>query len=78
MPRPLFSEKDVHAASTSPGAAASWAGWAVTGVSSLTSKLIRTNAGAAQAPEVSPDSTTSETRPSGQLSPIAVVEGGGL
>lgn len=27
------------------GAAASWAGWAVTGVSSLTSKLIRTNAG---------------------------------
>nr|XP_048712995.1 N-terminal kinase-like protein isoform X2 [Caretta caretta] len=40
-------EKDVHAASTSPGmgAAASWAGWAVTGVSSLTSKLIRTNAG---------------------------------
>ncbi|KAM5249051.1 N-terminal kinase-like protein isoform 10-T10 [Ctenodactylus gundi] len=36
-------EKDVHAAS-SPGmggAAASWAGWAVTGVSSLTSKLIR-------------------------------------
>ncbi|XP_030425737.1 N-terminal kinase-like protein [Gopherus evgoodei] len=40
-------EKDVHAASASPGmgAAASWAGWAVTGVSSLTSKLIRTNAG---------------------------------
>ncbi|XP_067400034.1 N-terminal kinase-like protein isoform X3 [Emydura macquarii macquarii] len=40
-------EKDVHAASTSPaiGAATSWAGWAVTGVSSLTSKLIRTNAG---------------------------------
>ncbi|XP_059574404.1 N-terminal kinase-like protein isoform X2 [Alligator mississippiensis] len=40
-------EKDVHAASTSPGigAAVSWAGWAVTGVSSLTSKLIRTNAG---------------------------------
>nr|XP_033811582.1 N-terminal kinase-like protein [Geotrypetes seraphini] len=40
-------EKDVHAASTSPGitaAAGSWAGWAVTGVSSLTSKLIRTNA----------------------------------
>ncbi|XP_006101614.1 N-terminal kinase-like protein isoform X1 [Myotis lucifugus] len=36
-------EKDVHAVS-SPGmggAAASWAGWAVTGVSSLTSKLIR-------------------------------------
>ncbi|XP_029467475.1 N-terminal kinase-like protein isoform X2 [Rhinatrema bivittatum] len=44
-------EKDVHAASTSPGiaaAAGSWAGWAVTGVSSLTSKLIRTNAGGSQ------------------------------
>lgn len=36
-------EKDVHAASSpgTGGAAASWAGWAVTGVSSLTSKLIR-------------------------------------
>ncbi|XP_026573470.1 N-terminal kinase-like protein [Pseudonaja textilis] len=40
-------EKDVQAASISPGvgSAASWAGWAVTGVSSLTSKLIRANAG---------------------------------
>ncbi|XP_036619195.1 N-terminal kinase-like protein isoform X2 [Trichosurus vulpecula] len=38
-------EKDVHRASSPrPGAtAASWAGWAVTGVSSLTSKLIRAN-----------------------------------
>ncbi|XP_072826390.1 N-terminal kinase-like protein isoform X1 [Vicugna pacos] len=44
-------EKDVHAAS-SPGmggAAASWAGWAVTGVSSLTSKLIRAHPTAAPA-----------------------------
>lgn len=43
-------EKDVHAASSNPGigAAASWAGWAVTGVSSLTSKLIRTNATGSQ------------------------------
>lgn len=44
-------EKDVHAAS-SPGmggAAASWAGWAVTGVSSLTSKLIRAHPMAAPA-----------------------------
>uniref|UniRef100_A0A8D2BAT4 N-terminal kinase-like protein n=1 Tax=Sciurus vulgaris TaxID=55149 RepID=A0A8D2BAT4_SCIVU len=44
-------EKDVHAAS-SPGmggAAASWAGWAVTGVSSLTSKLIRAHPTATQA-----------------------------
>lgn len=39
---PVLPEKDVLA--TSPGAAgttASWAGWAVGGVSSLTSKLIR-------------------------------------
>ncbi|CAI5797965.1 N-terminal kinase [Podarcis lilfordi] len=56
-------EKDVQAASAGPGAsaAASWAGWAVTGVSSLTSKLIRTNAGglpvAEQAPEGAPAST---------------------
>ncbi|KAM4847411.1 N-terminal kinase-like protein isoform 7-T7 [Urocitellus parryii] len=44
-------EKDVHAAS-SPGmggAAASWAGWAVTGVSSLTSKFIRAHPMATQA-----------------------------
>ncbi|XP_078516995.1 N-terminal kinase-like protein isoform X2 [Lissotriton helveticus] len=43
-------EKDVHAASSNPGigAAASWTGWAVTGVSSLTSKLIRTNATGSQ------------------------------
>ncbi|XP_075694841.1 N-terminal kinase-like protein isoform X2 [Rhinoderma darwinii] len=36
-------EKDVHAASTSPGVVGGWAGWAVTGVSSLTSKFIRTS-----------------------------------
>ncbi|KAI1898662.1 hypothetical protein AGOR_G00074690 [Albula goreensis] len=41
-------EKDVTSSAQSPGttaAAASWAGWAVTGVSSLTSKLIRTAPG---------------------------------
>ncbi|KAM4721893.1 N-terminal kinase-like protein isoform 2-T2 [Rhinophrynus dorsalis] len=37
-------EKDVHSASTSPGVVGGWAGWAVTGVSSLTSKFIRTSA----------------------------------
>ncbi|XP_044126716.1 N-terminal kinase-like protein [Bufo gargarizans] len=36
-------EKDVHAASTSPSVVGGWAGWAVTGVSSLTSKFIRTS-----------------------------------
>ncbi|XP_049636076.1 N-terminal kinase-like protein isoform X2 [Suncus etruscus] len=53
------AEKDVHAAS-SPGAgaaAASWAGWAVTGMSSLTSKLIRTN------PATSPTETPAAQRP---------------
>uniref|UniRef100_G3UD16 N-terminal kinase-like protein n=1 Tax=Loxodonta africana TaxID=9785 RepID=G3UD16_LOXAF len=52
-------EKDVHAAS-SPGmggAAASWAGWAVTGVSSLTSKLIRAH------PTAAPTETNVPQRP---------------
>ncbi|XP_063584446.1 N-terminal kinase-like protein isoform X10 [Pongo abelii] len=52
-------EKDVHAAS-SPGmggAAASWAGWAVTGVSSLTSKLIRSH------PTTAPTETNIPQRP---------------
>uniref|UniRef100_A0ACB8G835 Uncharacterized protein n=2 Tax=Sphaerodactylus townsendi TaxID=933632 RepID=A0ACB8G835_9SAUR len=66
-------EKDVHAPSASPGAgaAASWAGWAVTGVSSLTSKLIRTNTGAAQMPEATPSSTPSETPKAGPGPPSA-------
>uniref|UniRef100_A0A671R5J3 N-terminal kinase-like protein n=1 Tax=Sinocyclocheilus anshuiensis TaxID=1608454 RepID=A0A671R5J3_9TELE len=34
-------EKDVTASAQTGGSAATWAGWAVTGVSSLTSKLIR-------------------------------------
>uniref|UniRef100_A0A8D2LCV1 N-terminal kinase-like protein n=1 Tax=Varanus komodoensis TaxID=61221 RepID=A0A8D2LCV1_VARKO len=68
-------EKDVQAASASPGAgaAASWAGWAVTGVSSLTSKLIRTNAGptqpAAPAAEQVPAGTTTEPPKSGKWPP---------
>ncbi|XP_074814081.1 N-terminal kinase-like protein isoform X2 [Natator depressus] len=61
-------EKDVHAASTSPGmgAAASWAGWAVTGVSSLTSKLIRTNAG------TTVEQTAVETLTGGALEPPSI------
>uniref|UniRef100_K7G232 N-terminal kinase-like protein n=1 Tax=Pelodiscus sinensis TaxID=13735 RepID=K7G232_PELSI len=61
-------EKDIHAASTSPGigAAASWAGWAVTGVSSLTSKLIRTNAG------TTAGQTAVETPTGGALEPPGV------
>ncbi|XP_059003154.1 N-terminal kinase-like protein isoform X3 [Mustela lutreola] len=58
-------EKDVHAAS-SPGmggAAASWAGWAVTGVSSLTSKLIRAHPAAAPAETNVPQRPTPEGLP---------------
>ncbi|XP_069500836.1 N-terminal kinase-like protein isoform X2 [Ambystoma mexicanum] len=72
-------EKDVHAASTSPGigAAASWAGWAVTGVSSLTSKLIRTNAVGPQVAgqigtEVGPESAVEPTKAEASRIPIAV------
>ncbi|PIO36768.1 hypothetical protein AB205_0035780, partial [Aquarana catesbeiana] len=70
-------EKDVHAASTSPGVVGGWAGWAVTGVSSLTSKFIRTSAAggqdvapaqaAAPGPSVSP-----ATAPAGASKPDAV------
>ncbi|KAK9391384.1 N-terminal kinase-like [Crotalus adamanteus] len=70
-------EKDVQAPSTSPavGSAASWAGWAVTGVSSLTSKLIRTNAGttpgAEQVTRDAPIKTPSEPPKSGTGPPPA-------
>ncbi|XP_064182218.1 N-terminal kinase-like protein isoform X2 [Anguilla rostrata] len=53
-------EKDVTSSAQSPGtaaAAASWAGWAVTGVSTLTSKLIRTAPGG-------PESGATENVPS--------------
>uniref|UniRef100_A0A8C7ZDT1 N-terminal kinase-like protein n=1 Tax=Oryzias sinensis TaxID=183150 RepID=A0A8C7ZDT1_9TELE len=42
-------EKDVESSAQPAGASSSWAGWAVTGVSSLTSKLIR-NAPPSEAP----------------------------
>lgn len=35
------AEKDVASSAQPAGASSSWAGWAVTGMSSLTSKLIR-------------------------------------
>ncbi|PNI93808.1 LOW QUALITY PROTEIN: SCYL1 isoform 9 [Pan troglodytes] len=66
-------EKDVHAAS-SPGmggAAASWAGWAVTGVSSLTSKLIRSH------PTTAPTETNIPQRPTPPtLRPLGDAGGG--
>uniref|UniRef100_A0A3Q2ZQF0 N-terminal kinase-like protein n=1 Tax=Kryptolebias marmoratus TaxID=37003 RepID=A0A3Q2ZQF0_KRYMA len=39
-------EKDVGSCAQPAGSSSSWAGWAVTGMSSLTSKLIRNNPGA--------------------------------
>ncbi|KAK6466412.1 N-terminal kinase-like protein isoform X1 [Huso huso] len=58
-------EKDVLSSASSPGgAAASWAGWAVTGVSSLTSKLIRTapgGEGGAPTPAETPASPAEHT-----------------
>ena len=35
------SEKDVLSGAAGPGNASSWAGWAVSGMSSLTSRLVR-------------------------------------
>jgi len=65
-------EKDVHAAS-SPGmggGAASWAGWAVTGVSSLTSKLIRAHPAAAPAETNVPQRPTHEGLPAPAPTPV--------
>lgn len=36
-----FTEKDVASSAQPAGSSSSWAGWAVTGMSSITSKLIR-------------------------------------
>ncbi|XP_023988949.1 N-terminal kinase-like protein isoform X3 [Physeter macrocephalus] len=66
------AEKDVHAAS-SPGmggAAASWAGWAVTGVSSLTSKLIRAHPTAAPAETNVPQRPVPEGLPAPAPTPV--------
>ncbi|XP_032411111.1 LOW QUALITY PROTEIN: N-terminal kinase-like protein [Xiphophorus hellerii] len=61
-------EKDVGSSAQPAGASSSWAGWAVTGVSSLTSKLIRNNPGAegsaaaeGSGPSSGPSSATSPT-----------------
>ncbi|XP_059371928.1 N-terminal kinase-like protein [Carassius carassius] len=43
-------EKDVTALAQTGGSAATWAGWAVTGVSSITSKLIRNAPAGSEAP----------------------------
>ncbi|KAM8815059.1 N-terminal kinase-like protein isoform 3-T3 [Rhynchonycteris naso] len=65
-------EKDVHAASNPGvgGAAASWAGWAVTGVSSLTSKLIRAHPTAAPGEPNIPQRPTPEGLPAPAPTPV--------
>ncbi|XP_069327667.1 N-terminal kinase-like protein isoform X13 [Eulemur rufifrons] len=68
-------EKDVHAAS-SPGmggAAASWAGWAVTGVSSLTSKLIRAHPTATPAETNVPQRPMPEGLPAPAPTPVPAI-----
>lgn len=45
-----IAEKDVTSSAQTGGSAATWAGWAVTGVSSLTSKLIRNAPAGSEAP----------------------------
>ncbi|KAF5896025.1 N-terminal kinase-like protein [Clarias magur] len=64
-------EKDVTASAQAGSSAATWAGWAVTGVSSLTSKLIRNapagteDATAENAPAAQPAAATSATNTAG-------------
>ncbi|KAE8607329.1 hypothetical protein XENTR_v10011137 [Xenopus tropicalis] len=72
-------EKDVHTASVSPSVVGGWAGWAVTGVSSLTSKFIRTGGGAqdaaasegASAPSTASEASKPDTAPSSSAPPAA-------
>lgn len=57
-------EKDVGSCAQPAGASSSWAGWAVTGMSSLTSKLIRNTPGtegAAVAEDSGPANATSSS-----------------
>ncbi|XP_063800884.1 N-terminal kinase-like protein isoform X2 [Pseudophryne corroboree] len=61
-------EKDVHAASVNPGVVGGWAGWAVTGVSSLTSKFIRTSASGGQEAAPATEPTVPTTKAPTELS----------
>ncbi|TRY54697.1 hypothetical protein DNTS_031232 [Danionella cerebrum] len=66
-------EKDVTSSAQTGGSAATWAGWAVTGVSSLTSKLIR-NAPAGS--EASPTENSSSPAPTAGAETIDTTEKG--
>lgn len=67
------SEKDVTASAQASSSAATWAGWAVTGVSSLTSKLIRNapagteGAAVENTPTAPPAAATGATNTAGKI-----------
>lgn len=66
------AEKDVSSCAQPAGASSSWAGWAVTGMSSITSKLIRNAPGteggaAAEGSGPSPTSGTDEAPAPGRV-----------
>ncbi|KAM4621625.1 N-terminal kinase-like protein [Polymixia lowei] len=62
-------EKDVTSSTQPVGASSSWAGWAVTGVSSLTSKLIR------NAPGTEGGTAAENSRPAHDTSPTDATNG---
>lgn len=70
---PSIPEKEVTASAQASSSAATWAGWAVTGVSSLTSKLIsKAPAGtegavAENAPTDQPAAATGATNTAGKI-----------
>ncbi|CAB1455047.1 unnamed protein product [Pleuronectes platessa] len=61
-------EKDVASCAQPAGASSSWAGWAVTGMSSLTSKLIR------NAPGTEGDATAEGSEPTDTTSPTTTTD----
>ncbi|CAK6964574.1 N-terminal kinase-like protein [Scomber scombrus] len=65
-------EKDVASCAQPAGASSSWAGWAVTGMSSLTSKLIRNAPGTEGGPAAEGDEPTNATSPTGATDAASV------
>lgn len=58
-----LTEKDVGSCAQPAGASSSWAGWAVTGMSSLTSKLIRNTPGTEGGPAAEGSGPANATSP---------------
>lgn len=70
------AEKDVGASAQPAGASSSWAGWAVTGVSSLTSKLIRNNPGTEGSAAAEGSGPTNATSPTSATAAAAALNKG--